>query len=133
MNEYIGYLFTIFASIVTAATGYYFIRRKIDAETKEKNSLSGKADAETLRLYQDMVQKEAVDNRELRKAIDDLGKCQDSLEDKIKSMSDEIKSLRDLLVIKDGEITRLKQRLTITESDNEQLRAKIEKLEASQK
>jgi len=133
VNEYIGYVFTIVVSVVTASTGYYFIRRKIDAETKEKNSLSGKADAETLRLYQDMVQKEAVDNRELRKAVDDLGRCQDDLEDRIKSMGDEIKSLRDLLAIKDGEIAALKQRLRITESDNDQLRVKIEKLEANQK
>jgi len=80
-----------------------------------------------------MVQKEAVDNRELRKAVDDLGRCQDDLEDRIKSMGDEIKSLRDLLAIKDGEILALKQRLRITESDNDQLRIKIEKLEENQK
>ena len=133
MNEYIGYAFTIFASIVTAATGYYFIRRKIDAETKEKNSLSGKADAETLRLYQDMVQKEALDNRELRAAIENLDKCQDMMKEKIVTLGDEIKALKELLLIKDEEIANLKRSLRITMSDNDQLRVKIEKLEASQK
>ena len=132
MNEYIGYLFTIATAIITVAVTNYFIRRKIDAETREKNSLSKKADAETLGLYQEMMAKEAMDNRELRQMYDDLSKCQDNLEGQLKTMGDEIKSLKELLAIKDGEIFRLKQRLTITESDNDQLRLKIERLEARQ-
>ena len=126
MNEYIGYAFTIFASIVTAATGYYFIRRKIDAETREKNSLSGKADAETLRLYQEMFNTEASNTKKLGLRIDELMSCQDSLESKLIALESEIRVLKD-------ENISLRRRLKITESDNDALRKKLSELEENQK
>jgi hypothetical protein len=126
VNEYIGYVFTIIVSIITAATGYYFIRRKIDAETREKNSLSGKADAETLRLYQEMFNTEASNTKKLSLRIDELMSCQDSLESKLIALESEIRVLKD-------ENISLRRRLKITESDNDALRMKLSALEENQK
>jgi predicted RNase H-like nuclease (RuvC/YqgF family) len=126
VNEYIGYVFTIIVSIITAATGYYFIRRKIDAETREKNSLSGKADAETLRLYQEMFNTEASNTKKLGLRIDELMSCQDNLESKLIALESEIRVLKD-------ENISLRRRLKITESDNDALRMKLSELEENQK
>ena len=126
MNEYIGYVFTIIVSITTASTGYYFIRRKIDAETREKNSLSRKADAETLGLYQEMFNTEASNTKKLGLRIDELMSCQDSLESKLIALESEIRVLKD-------ENISLRRRLKITESDNDALRKKLSELEENQK
>ena len=126
MNEYIGYVFTIIVSIITASTGYYFIRRKIDAETREKNSLSRKADAETLGLYQEMFNTEASNTKKLGLRIDELMSCQDSLESKLIALESEIRVLKD-------ENISLRRRLKITESDNDALRKKLSELEENQK